>query len=350
MPQRPPRILVSRTDRIGDVVLTLPLCALLRERLGATILFLGRAYTRPVLEASDAVDETIDWDSAGPSPRARRELLEAARADVVIHAFPRREIARAAREARIPVRIGTGRRWYHWLDCTRLEHFSRRRSTLHEAQLNVRLARHLLGGGTPSLETLAGYTGLRPRVALPDAVAALVDAGRVNVALHPMSHGSAREWPLERWRELARSLDPARFRLFVTGSAEEGVALREWLGTLPPHVADLTGRLSLAEMIALLARLDGFVAASTGPLHVAAATGIHALGLFAPTPPIHPGRWAPLGPRAEWIAADEPCAACREGRKDCTCLLSVQVSTVRDRVLAWSARRAPAGLVDGLPG
>ena len=50
-----PTILVSRIDRIGDVVLTLPLCGLLKERLGARVVFLARRYTRDVVAASDAV-------------------------------------------------------------------------------------------------------------------------------------------------------------------------------------------------------------------------------------------------------------------------------------------------------
>ncbi|HYD51437.1 MAG TPA: hypothetical protein VEA99_02370, partial [Gemmatimonadaceae bacterium] len=64
-----------------------------------------------------------------------------------------------------------------------------------------------------------------------------------------------------------------------------------------------------------------------------------ALGLFPPTPPIHPGRWAPLGPRAEWLAAPEPCAACARGAAGCTCMLAIPVAAVVERVTRWVARR-----------
>ena len=329
---------MSRTDRIGDVVLTLPLCAMLKEQLGAEIVFLGRSYTLPVLAASDAVDRAVDWDAVPATAAARRDALAALGADVILHAYPRPEIARAARDARIPMRVGTSHRWYHWLTCNALEHFSRRRSPLHEAQLDVRLARRLLGGEVPPIETVVRHVGLRPRVPLPEPVRERLDASRVNVVLHPRSKGSAREWPLDRWRALAERMDPARYRVFVTGSREEGDTLRSWLGSAPPHVIDLTGRLALGELIALFDAVDGMVAASTGPLHLAAAVGTHALGLFSPTPPVHPGRWAPLGPRAEWLAAAERCDACRARRPGCSCMERISVDAVLERVGAWAPR------------
>ena len=295
-----PRVLVSRTDRIGDVVLTLPLCGLLREALGATVVFLGRAYTRPVLEAAAAVDEVLEWDDAAP-PAARRAVVAGARADVVVHAFPRPAVARAAAAARVPLRVGTSRRWYHWLTCNRLESVARRDSPLHEAQLNVRLARSLLPRADQSLAELAPLARLTPRVAVPGAVAPL--------------------------------LAPDRFRVLVTGSADEGRAIAAWTAALPAHAHDLTGRLSLAELVAVLAAADGVLAASTGPLHLAAAAGARTLGLFPPVRPIHPGRWAPLGPRAEVLVAPG------EGAAGAADLAAIPAAAVRARVAAWAAER-----------
>jgi heptosyltransferase III len=323
------RVLVSRTDRLGDVVLTLPLCAMLARRLGAEIVVLGRRYTRPVLEASPYVREVLDWDEvADAGVGAQRDLLARARVDAILHVFPRPAIARAALAARIPLRIGTSHRWQHWLTCNALEHFSRKRSSLHEAQSNVRLAMRLLGDAVPSTAELSALTTLSPRAAVPAAVQALIDRGRTMIVLHPGSSGSASDWPLARWTELVESLDPSQVQCLVTGSAEEGTRLGGWLARLSPSVVDLTGRLSVAELIALLASVDGLVAASTGPLHLAAALGIHALGLFVPTPPIHPGRWAPLGPRAEVLVSSTSDVG------------DIDATAVAGRVRDWVSRRA----------
>lgn len=333
------RILVSRTDRIGDVVLTLPLCGLLRTELGAEVVVLGRGYTRPVLEASPHVAEVLDWDDVAlAGPRAQRDFLGAARVDVILHAFPRPDIARAARAAGIATRIGTSHRLYHWLTCNAPEHFSRRHSPLHESQLNVRLARRLLGEPIPTSDALAHLTRLEPREPLPAAVTDLLDSRRSQLVLHPLTGGSAREWPLAHWRELAESLDPSRVQVVVTGSVSERELLAGWMRTMPAHTTDLTGQLSVGQLVSLYARVDGVVAASTGPLHIAAAAGANTLGLFSPTAPVHPGRWAPMGPRASYMTPAVSCDSCRglRGATDsCTCLDAITVSDVHDRIAGW---------------
>lgn len=337
-----PTILVSRIDRIGDVVLTLPLCGLLKTRLGARVVFLGRRYTRDVVTACDAIDEVLEWDDALAADEGAR-LLASAGADAIVHVRPNAAVARAAARASIPARIGTNRRVFHWLHCNRRVAVARRASDLHEAQLNVRVAAPLLDADALALTPaeLAPYGALAPRVPVPDALRGLVAPDRTNVVVHPGSGGSAREWPLARYAELIAALPAERYRVLVTGSAAEGAALGTWLAALPPHAHDVTGRTDVAQLIALLAAADGFVGASTGPLHLAAAVGSHALGLFPSRRPMHPGRWAPIGPRAEVLVADPACAACAAGNgAPCTCLDEITVDAVRARVEAWDARRA----------
>ncbi|HEY0777763.1 MAG TPA: glycosyltransferase family 9 protein [Gemmatirosa sp.] len=326
------RILVSRTDRLGDVALTLPLCGLLKARLDATVVFLGRVYTRPLLEASDAVDEVLDWDGVADAPLGvRRDFIRAARADVVLHVLPRAGVAWSALAARVPRRVGTTHRWYHWPTCNVREPLERRASPLHEAQLNVQLARTLLPAAdlARGVGELAGWAGLAARVAVPAAVVPLLAPDRFALVVHPGSSGSAGEWPLARWRALVDALAPERFRVLVTGSSAEGDAMRPWLEALPGHAHDLTGRLGLAELIAVLAAAGGIVAASTGPLHVGALLGRHALGLYATVRPVHAGRWGPLGPRAEVVEGDAVAA--------------IPVDAVRARVERWVAAHPGSG-------
>jgi ADP-heptose:LPS heptosyltransferase len=72
---------------------------------------------------------------------------------------------------------------------------------------------------------------------------------------------------------------------------------------------------------------DVLVAASTGPLHIAAALGVKAIGLFAPMRPIHPGRWAPVGKDAHFVVIDKTCEDCRKGGS-CACIEAIEVQKV----------------------
>ncbi len=345
-----PVYVISRTDGIGDVVLTLPLAAALRRLDPASrIVFLGREETRPVVEACVHVDGFVPWTTgtpAGASPgTGLAGVLATLEAAAILHVFPRREIADAARRARIPLRIGTNRRWYHFWTCNRLVPVARRGSALHEAQLNLLLLAGLGGKGsiapTP-LDEIGRSYGLARIPPLAPELRALLAPDRFNCILHPRSRGSAREWGIPNWSALIGDLRRNGIRVFVTGTREEGASIRELFaanglagsesseGSSP--AIDLTGRLSLADLIAFVASADGLVAASTGPLHLAAALGKFALGLYAPFRPIWPARWAPVGPRARFLVASSSCAVCRKGLP-CNCMASISPADVLQAVL-----------------
>ena len=315
-------------------MLTLPAAGLLKERHpGCRITFLGRGYTRPVLEACEHVDAFLDWDAlAGLPADEARAALAALDVDTFVHVHPRREVARLAAGAGVPHRIGTWARWYHWIPCNRLVRLDRRDSDLHEAQLNVKLLEPLGVAGSFTRDDLAARYGLTCVQPLAEGVKVLLDASRANIILHPGSGGSAREWGVHNFTALLECLPSDRYNLFVTGSAAEGTRLRPFLAA-HPRLHDLTGDLDLGQLISFIRAADGLVAASTGPLHLAAALGRRAIGLFAPRRPIHPGRWAPLGPRATHLVLDEDCEACLKAR-ECACIERIPPERVREALEA----------------
>lgn len=327
----PRHIVLSRADGIGDVVLSLPLAGLLTARYpGVRITWIGKAYTAPVLACCSHVDRvlTLEELQASQDPAG---LLRSLGADAIVHVFPRRDVAAWACKAGIPLRIGTGHRWWHWTTCNVRPMFSRRKSELHEAQLNQKLLAPF-GLDTPlSLPELAAQTAYLPTA--PDTqVKALIPEDRRVVLLHPGSRGSAVEWGIERFVALARLLDPQRYRVYFTGSEAEGTQFRSALPMDLAHVQDLSGKLDLQQLIALIGKAHALVAASTGPLHLAAASGIRAIGLYAPRRPIHPGRWAPIGPQAHALVHDPACAVCAAGQP-CACVTRIAPERVLDLIL-----------------
>jgi len=336
-----PTYLVSRTDAIGDVVLTLPVCGQLKQQFpGCRVVLIGRTYTAPVAAACPWVDDFLNLDELLQLPAAEQlQALRAYHAAAIVHVFPNKLLARLAYKARIPVRIGTRNRWQHWLTCNRLVALSRRHSPLHEAQLNLQLLQPL-GGSPPDVCEIVELVRLQPTEPLTNKWLHLLQqrhAGQLNIILHPRSRGSAREWGLAHFGQLAQLLHQAGHRVFVTGTAAEGEELTDWLTEHAAYLAgNLTGQLSLPQFLSFIAAADGVVAGSTGPLHLAAALGRHALGLYPPIRPMHPGRWAPLGPYAEFMVFDKPnCDDCRTVPAACTCIRALSAASVAARVLAW---------------
>ena len=327
--------IISRTDAIGDVVLTLPVAGVLRELYPhAKIVFLGRSYTEDLIKACVFVDEFLNWDELQQLPYedAVKKMADTG-ADTIIHVFPRPETAKMAKRAGIKQRIGTTNRLYHWWYNNKLVWLSRKNSPYHEAQLNLRLLTPLGAEELYSLPEIARYCGLSRLAPLPPAITQLFDRQKFNLILHPKSKGHGREWGLDYYIALIDLLPADRFKIFITGTTAEGRLLEPLLKACP-SVTDITGRLSLAEFITFISRADGLLASGTGPLHLAAALGIHAVGIFPPIRPIHPGRWAPIGPRATALVKDIDCSACRK-TMDCTCIRDILPAQVKE---VWLSR------------
>ena len=326
--QTKPVIIISRTDSIGDVVLTLPLAGIIKQHLpGCKLIFLGRNYTRDVIALSEHVDEFISYDNLlalGETEKVK--AFKALDATHIIHVFPVKEIALLAKQAGIKKRIGTTNRLWHWFTCNVKVSLSRKNSNKHEAQLNTKLLGPLGITKDYSLEELASFYGFTKLPVLENQFVQLIPSHTINIILHPKSKGSAREWGLDNFSKLISELDKATHTVFISGTAQEGELVKELI-TKHPEAVDLTGKLSLQQFIAFINSCDGLVAASTGPLHIAAALQKKAIGLFSPMRPIHPGRWKPIGKHAGYLVLNKDCEDCRK-TKNCHCIREIQTADV----------------------
>ncbi|MEO6834266.1 MAG: glycosyltransferase family 9 protein [Chitinophagaceae bacterium] len=323
----PKRILISRSDAIGDVILTLPLASILKQKFpGVFIGFLGKNYTRAVIECCCAVDEFVDVEEflkATP-----KDIAEKGQWDAIIHVFPRADIARKAKQARIPWRIGTSSRLYNWLYCNKFVKLNRKNSNLHEAQLNAKLLRSFGIDKAFSIEELGRLFSFDKIPPLPEHFQQLLAPGKQHIILHPKSQGSAREWGLDNFEALIRLLPKEQFQIFISGTKQEAVLLQPLFEHIGEMVTDISGQMDLNEFIAFIDACDALVAASTGPLHIAAALGKKAIGIYPSIRPMHPGRWAPLGAKAVALSLKESCELCRKEPSDCSCIQGISAERV----------------------
>lgn len=330
------RIILSRTDNLGDVVLTLPMAGVIKKYLpDAEIIFIGKKYTEPVIRLSEHIDQFIDREEiVAGSTKQTAARLRHLNADAIIHVYPDKTLSQAALKARIKTRVGTSHRLHHILNCNRPLNISRRSSDLHEAQLNLTLLKGLDFSPEQyrlSLDEIPAYYGTVQPPAFEHKAAEFLNDSRVKVILHPRSKGSAREWGLENYSRLIEQLDPEKYIIFITGTAEEGESMRDFLNKHKDRAHDLTGAFTLNELISFIARCDALVAASTGTLHIAAMLGIRAIGLFAPMRPIFPQRWAPLGRKASVLVLDKDCRDCRR-TEDCHCIRELSPASVTEKL------------------
>ncbi|HEU5364029.1 MAG TPA: glycosyltransferase family 9 protein [Hanamia sp.] len=319
-------IIISRTDSIGDVVLTLPIAKILKDAFPEIkIAFLGREYTKPVVLACKYVDEFIDLkDFLKNDIQICNEKPEA-----ILHVLPVSAIAKRSKQLRIQLRIGTTNRIYHWLTCNRFVRLSRKKSDLHEAQLNLQLLQPFGINKIYSLEEIATTFGFEKTVALKPEFLRLLNPEKFNLILHPKSQGSAREWGIENFITLIKTLDLKRFNIFISGTKNEHELLQPLLASVGESITDISGKMDLSQFISFINHCDGLVANSTGPLHIAAALNKYAFGIFSPMRPIHPGRWQPLGRKAKFFVLKTECNDCRNNENACHCIKEVSPEWLR---------------------
>lgn len=324
------RVLISRTDSIGDVILTLPICHWIKTHFpSAKIIFLGKGYTLPIIEAYSSVDESLDWNDFKDHPLVNRiEKFREINADVIIHVFPNKEIASLAKKVKVPTRVGTSHRSFHLLTCNVRLNFTRKRSDFHEAQLNHELLKPFGLEVLPTMDELQkAALDFQPKTEeLPSEIDDFIQKHPTFTVLHPKSQGSAVEWPVEKYMELAKKLAAKNNAVIFTGTAFEGAKFR---GYIPTNglILDSTGKLSLEQLITLISKAKHIVACSTGPLHIGGLVGTKAIGLFSPKRPIHPGRWQPIGKDTKTIIYDEKCENCKSNRS-CGCIAKIEVEKV----------------------
>ena len=284
----PSSLAIARTDSIGDVIVTLPLCGFIKKHSPNTrIVFIGRSYTQAIVEACPHVDEFLNFD---------KHEASSLKVDACVFAFPDAEVMKWVKEQGVKRRIATGSRIASWKFANDRVFFSRKNSDLHESQLNFYLLYPFGVKDIPTLEEIRAWHVLKPQVESPIQQ----EPNKRSVVFHMLSKGSALNWSLHQYQELAALLPPANFNIYITGTEEEGVRIRKDF-RFDSQVTDLTGKLSLPELIAFISSCETLVAASTGPLHIASAVGIRAIGLYPSKRPMHPGRWMPLGINTNYL-------------------------------------------------
>jgi heptosyltransferase-3 len=335
---RSKRVLVVKTTQLGDLVISLPMAGALKRRdPQCVVILLTNRKTIDVARCCLDVDEVYSEPETAEELQA---LLMTLHIDIVIHAHSSRTMAEAARAAAIPVRIGTVRHCYNWRSCTHLVASIGSLFDLNKRLIDLQYLRPLGIAIDDLRDVLNLYHLAPPRF---DERSALHPGNfaqqRRTIILSPALITARRhQWPLESYTCLIRRLDTTRFHWFICGAAEDRNALDALIArhAHDKNVTNMVGQLSLSEFMSFISCCDGLVAGSTGPLHLAAALGIRALGLFQSRKK-DILRWHPVGPEATIIHSDVHCRGERKGDQSalCPCIVAIGADRVAQQVLGW---------------
>jgi lipopolysaccharide heptosyltransferase II len=311
------RILILRLERIGDLLMTLPALADLRTLApGAEIDLIVGSWNADLARAIDPVTRVMALDAAWLTRESQGRTLAS--------------LLRAAR------------RWRHSPYDLAINFEPDIRSNLILAASGAAWTAGFRSGGGGSLLDVAIDYNVRAHTtdnarhlvsaifdaAVPDEVCpALVvpsDAhenasrllGRTDrpmIGVHVSGGRAIKQWPTERFADVARRLvEASGATIVLTGGAADRGLVEAVKTTLPPsRVVDIAGHADLLTLAGILERLDLLVTGDTGPMHLAVAVGTPVVAVFGPS---DPARYGPRGPYDRVVRIDLPCSPCNRIR------------------------------------
>ena len=304
----PRRICIIKPSALGDVVQTMSLLPVLRERFPAAQLsWVVNRELRDLLTGHPLLDEVIPFERRGTWSDWGRLLgrLRDCRFDLVfdLQGLLRTGVMLAATRAPLRVGLQTAREGSH-LACHYLIPDSGR---LVPAHLRYwRVAEELGMGERRSAVQFALSNADR------DWVRQTADPFRGPLlVVAPGARWETKRWPVESFAVLAcRAMRKYGYGLAVVGSpaeAELAEELTRQVRRFMPagQVVNLAGQTTLKQLAGLMCAADVVVSNDSGPMHLASAVGTPVVSVFTCTSPIRSG---PVGAQHTLIASRVPCA------------------------------------------
>ena len=309
------RILLTRTDRMGDVVLTTPVIRQLRKVCpDAYIAMMVKSEYWGLLANNPDLDEVIVYDKRGREKSLLDTIkfafmLRKKKFDTAIAFHPTNRVHLMLFLAGISTRVGYNRKMGFLLS-KRMEH-EKHLGEKHESDYSMDLLEY------------AGFSidnaDKKPYIVTSEGDKKAIDSTMKNfgignnvVAMHVGASCVSKRWSAESFAQVTEVLsDKYSAETILVGGEESEEFSKEVMAIARCKVIDITGILSLSALAEFLSRCRIFISNDSGPVHVATAVGTPVVVIFGRNDPgLSPKRWRPVGEDDQVIHKPGECDPC----------------------------------------
>jgi len=316
------RILIIRPDKIGDLILTLPMATVIKDTMpDAHVSFLVREYTAPLASLCTDIDQVVLYDRNW-SLRKTISLIRSVKPDAIFVFGHKLKLTVASFIARVPIRVGRAYFWFSFLYNKKIyEH--RKNPERNEAEYNVRM-----------LKAIGINAEITPfpkldKNKLPKNLLPFSDY----IVFHVPTGGSAPQWSEDHFVELAKMIATKyNSSIVLTGLPSENTNLLQVAERMKHNAIDvhINTESNLLGLASILASAKFVISGSTGPGHIAAALGVPVIGLFPGVISLSKERWGFRGSQAINLSPlflpKQECPQCN----DCICINEITDEQVGD--------------------
>lgn len=335
------KILIIRTDRIGDVILTTPVIKALRESYPESfIAMMVSPIAKDIVEGNPYLNEVIVYDKKGKHRGIFGFLkfvadLKRKHFDLCLNFHTKKRTNLISFLAAIKERVGFDNNKFSFLLTSRLED-TRIEGKKHEAEycldvlkavgINLSEAKELFMPLKDSSEKWAEKALRENNLKSTDTL----------VAIHPDASCPSKRWPIERFAQLCNKLiEEKGFKVAIIGGQKDSYIVRMVKRYLRHTVIDFSGETSVSQLASFLKRCKLLISNDSGPVHIAASVGTPVIAIFGRNQAgLSPERWRPLGEKDIILHRDVGCKVCLA--HNCTlgfvCLSAISVRDVLEAV------------------
>jgi lipopolysaccharide heptosyltransferase II len=262
-------ILILRLSSLGDIVLTTPLIAALRERYPASRIemVIAKEY-ESLIPAIQGLTRVHVFDKSGGTSELRTlsQKLRSEKFDFVLdlhNVLRTKMLRRGIGKSVMVINKRTFRRWL-----------------LVKFKINrLKNCPDVIGRYFETATSLA----ITDRGAGPVLMThAIQEKNRIAIA--PGSRHWNKRWPAEHFANIAEELIARGYHIDLHGSSEDSIIAKEITRNLPTeHYTDFAGKLNLREAAEKISEASVIISNDSGLAHVAEAVGTKVVAMFGPT-------------------------------------------------------------------
>ncbi len=314
------KIIIIRTDRIGDLILTTPAITDLKKHFkNAQIDIIINSYTYAIMEKNPYMKNIILKDQY-----TRKELihlLKKTKYDLAIIFSSYIEDKQIAFKSRIPFRIGSNYNGAGYL----LTHHIKdtREELLHEVKACFSIIK-LLKIPAKNKE-LVLHSNEKYKSQIIKAYKRFNLKNKEYIVIHPYSRDYKMRWPEYYYKTLVQKLVLfKKYKIVIIGSIKEKQLVSRFVNSISPSPINIAGSFSLGELIYFLKSARLFIGNSTGTMHIANALNVPVIVMYGSQYfRHHYKRWYPWNPNGHYFTAKKICKICMPWSCNLECMETI---------------------------